>query len=153
MVKVFDDGTSALDRTEIPDTRPEELFSFSPQLSKTTVFYERFFRGKTIQEIAEHLNISTKLVRSHWHFAKKRLFAVLEALDGRDRAIRWYKKSDHELGENEKYFILTKIMGLSIQEVSELIPGAPHRVALSKRMNRLYDKYISKYKKFNQTQP
>lgn len=143
----FDDGDA--EEFEDRQERRLDLFSFEPRTSMSRVFYERFFLGKSVNEISESLGISKNVVSCMFHHAQRRLYKALEMLDGRDRAVRWYKKTHHELTEHQKWYVLHKIFGLTQKEIcEEILPDeTPTKSNFGQRMIRMHKEYVEEYDK------
>ncbi|WP_419655436.1 uncharacterized protein Dvar_45180 [Desulfosarcina variabilis str. Montpellier] len=123
---------------------PEDEVPITPKQLRTKIFYERFFRGKPNKELAEELGISTNYCSAIYAESRKRVLAVVEALDGRDYGLTNVQKSKYSFTDDEKYFLLAKVFGFSVREISRM-PGTPALGTLKVKIKRLYDQYRQKY--------
>ena len=124
---------------------PEEAIPIEPQQKTAAVFYGRFFQRKSNSDLAVELDISPDEVSILYHYAKKRLLEVVEALDGRNFGIKHFQKSKtREFTKKEKWFLLSKVFGFTISEVARM-PGAASEVTVRRNVNRMYEEYRERY--------
>lgn len=119
---------------------PEDEVPITPKQLRTKVFYERFFRGTPNKELADSLGIAENYCSAIYAEARKRVLAVVEALDGRDYGLTNVQKSKYSFTDDEKWFLLSKVFGFSITEVSRM-PGTPSLATLKVKIGRLYNRY------------
>jgi hypothetical protein len=123
----------AVDREE----REREL-PFEPRQKISEIFYKRFFLGIGFDELAQDFNCSNSDAASRYSAAQKRLIILLEALDGRDAALTFCDKAKKSLTKDQKAFLLNKVFGFPVQEISKL-PGYGGPDWLRKKINEMYN--------------
>ena len=111
-----------------PVSRSLEVFStendspfagFNPYLKQTEIFIDRFFNKASYDDLAVKYNVTPHAAIKIYYAATRRLFEVLEAMDGkRDmRNLDYWKKRVEERSGNfskgQKWLLLNKLFGLS----------------------------------------
>jgi len=119
---------------------PEKEIPIKPKQLQAKVFYERFFKGKKNEKLAGEIGIPANHCSAIYSEARKRILKIVEALDGRDFGLQGLKKTKHELTEDQKWFLMNKVFGFSIAEISRM-PGTPHRRTINLKINRLFNEY------------
>ena len=117
-------------------TEAENPFeTLKPQLSQTTVFINRFFLRKDYKEIATEMDVPVDTIVSMFMHAKNRLLEALGFADNRHMTIERYKsllerneKAFGKLPKRQKYYLMNRVLGLTIPEIAEIEDVTPHRV-------------------------
>lgn len=98
-----------------------------PSLGQTVVFVNRFFLRKSYEDIAEELNISVDTSVSMFRHAKDRMLEALKLSDERFSTIHRYesllKRNDKSFGilpKGQRLFIMNRVLGLTVPEISEM---------------------------------
>lgn len=132
---------------EVTQDEPEEDqrrsgdIAFEPSQNISDIFYMRFFQGKSYVEIGEKYGVDHRTAAGLYSQAVKRVNVILEALDGRDRAIRWcLNRQKNNLTKHEKAFILNKVFGFSFREIAEVL-GYAGPDAIQHKVNEMYQKF------------
>lgn len=107
-------------------TENESAFSsFTPDLKQTRLFIDKFFFKMSLDDLAAKYEMSKDKVSEYYIQARKRLFALLEALDSQKRIkLDHYwaliKERSGSLPKGQRYFLMNKIFLLTPQQISEI---------------------------------
>lgn len=109
--------------------------SFKPKLNQTAVFIYRFFLGKPYEDIAEMMGVTVDTVVSHYRNAKDRMLEALKFLDDRQATMKHYKtllrRNDESFGrltKGQRWFIMNRVLGLTVPEIAKMEGATAHRV-------------------------
>jgi len=128
-----------------PDNRRADDIEFSAKQNIADIFYMRFFQGKSYVEIGQKYKVDHKRAASLYSHALKRVNAILEALDGRDRAIKCcMDRQRNSLTKHQKAFLLNKVFGFAFVEIAELL-GYAGPDAIRHKVNEMYRQYRTEY--------
>ncbi len=120
-------GEPARRSLEVFSTENENLFaSFNPQLKQTGIFIDRFFNKAGYDDLSVKYDVTPSAAIKIYYAATKRLFEVLEAMDGK-RDMRnldhWKKRVEERSGhmpKGQRWFLLNKLFGLRPSEIAEM---------------------------------
>jgi hypothetical protein len=103
-----------------PEPIPEEEKVYEPaNLVSSRVFYKRFFERKEYKEIAKEENSTPEKVRGSYFVAKKSLDRIVKVMDRKEKAGKMMARCS--FGNDEKWFIANKIIGLPIGEIADIV--------------------------------
>lgn len=138
IAEIADDATNEDDE---PDQRRTEDIEFTPGQKIADIFYMRFFQGKTYEEIGEKYGTDHRTAAGIYSQGLKRVNFILEALDGREKAIQCcINRTRNSLTKHEKAFLLNKVFGFAFREVAELL-GYNGPDAIRHKVNEMYREY------------
>ena len=94
-----------------------------PKLKQTRVFCEHFFLKLSFREIAERHGMTARQVESDYSYAFKRIRRVLEKMNARDNAIRYFRSPGkaNDMTDPEKWWILNRVFGHTCVEIAEMV--------------------------------
>jgi hypothetical protein len=109
--------------------------NYKPKLNQTEVFINKFFLGRSYDDIAAELAVNVDTVVSMFHHAQQRMIQALKFADDRQKTIDYYKsllerneKSFGKLPKGQRWFIMNRVIGLTVPEIAELEGATAHRV-------------------------
>lgn len=127
------------------DRRRTEDIEFEPKQKIADIFYMRFFQGKTYEEIGKKYGIDHRTAAGAYSQAVKRVNAILETLDGRDKAMQFcVNRNRNSLTKHEKAFLLNKVFGFAFREIAEVL-GYAGPDAIQHKVNEMYQGYRKEY--------
>ena len=133
------------DEDSEPDQRRTDDIKFEPRQKTADIFYLRFFQGKSYDEISKKHGIDHRTAASIYSRGMKRVNAILEALDGRDKAMQFcVDRCRNSLTKHEKAFLLNKVFGFSFKEIAEIL-GYASPDAIQHKVNEMYQQYRKEY--------
>lgn len=108
----------------------------------TSVFFERFFNRRSIQDIAERLNTTTKSVEATFTVAVERVKRIAEVLDKKKAAEKYIVPSrrQYNFSHDELAFLLNRVFGFTAEEISDIL-GKYKRTATQRRIQQMAKKY------------
>ena len=120
-------GEPARKSLEVFSTENDSPFAgFNPHLKQTGIFIDRFFNKASYDDLAVKYNVTPHAAIKIYYAASRRLFEVLEAMDGK-RDMRnldyWKKRVEDRSGslpKGQKWFLLNKLFGLRPSEIAEM---------------------------------
>lgn len=126
-------------------TRRTEDIEFSPQQQIADIFYMRFMLGKSYEEIGEKYGVDHRTAAGKYSQARKRMYKILEVLDGRDKALKFcMERTRNNLSKHEKAFLLNKVFGFSFSEIADIL-GYQSSDAIQHKVNEMYRGYRKEY--------
>ena len=131
-----------------PETPRDERFDdlgYTPQQKTADIFYMRFFQGKSYREIGKKYAIGPREAANVYGHARKRVIEIIEALDGRDRGIKFcVDRARNGFTNHQKAFLLNKVFGVSFPEIAALL-GYKGSSQLSHKINAMTHELREKY--------
>jgi hypothetical protein len=137
---------SEMENMPSPDVIPdiiddEELYEpLTPQHKNATVFYLRFFKRLSYEDIAIYVDITPNEAAKHYHDAKKRIIEIIGFLDRRGTAEKLIARKT-DLTENEQMFICKVILGLTALQISKLYDGKVKPRTIEQRVREMRKRY------------
>jgi len=137
-------GAHALEQGD-PDTFTEEdrlqLNSDALELRSSVVFFEHFFNGTSLSELAERMNTSYGNVWLMYREACERIEFLATMLDLRMAAMKLARKGNlNKFSYDQKVFLLSHVFGFSLKEVSTIL-GQYSQAWVKRKAQRMEKKY------------
>lgn len=108
----------------------------------TSVFFERFFNRRSIQDIADRLSTTTKSVESTFTVAVERVQRIAEVLDKKKAAEKYLVPSRRKFNftHDELAFLMNYVFGFKAEEIVDIL-GKYARSATQRRIQQMAKKY------------
>jgi hypothetical protein len=108
----------------------------------TSVFFERFFNRRSIQDIAERLNTTPETVESSFTVACGRVERIAEVLDKKKAAEKYLipSRRKYNFSHDETAFLLNRVFGFTAEEIVDIL-GKYARTATQRRIQQMAKKY------------
>jgi hypothetical protein len=126
----------------IPDSIDDnELYEpLTPQHKNATVFYLRFFKRLSYEDIAVYIDSTPDDAAKYYHAAKNRIIEIISFLDRKGTAEKLIARKV-DLTENEKMFVCKVVLGLTALQISKLYGGKVKPRTIEERVRKLRKRY------------
>lgn len=115
---------------------------------RAKVFYKHFFQQKDYQTIADELQITVETARSHFKDGKRWITKILGYLDTQRFAAKVGNDFRNQLEPAQVWFIMSRLMGLSIPDIQKLTPRKYHRSHIERKIGQVQSgEYVTKLKR------
>jgi len=114
--------------------------AIDPKLKQTGIFIDRFFFGKSCEEVAEKYGVPKKSATALYINAKKRLVKTIEAMD-RAKIARDNGEPLVKMTKMVRVFLLHAVFGLTNGEISRLLDV--HHTIVHRYINNIKDRIIT----------
>lgn len=117
-----------------------------PKLKMTGIFYDRFFKRLSYDDLSVKYDITVKMARSHYHKAVQKIDRILDALDSPEAKRNDFARHKvHGVGtipKAQKYFLLNRLFGLIPSEIAAM-EGLKSCESVRRLIIRVSDKFAT----------